>query len=508
MSALHHSSEWQQPRRRRRLAFAITAATVGFAAWALTFHLLVPQKEDPDEGVYLMVARLLNAGYPRSSFVFDQFWLFPQAIGFAFRIFGDSLAVGRLTMVAFSLAGLLGMAVLSRLLGARCGTLAFLIGVIEPYYLLQSRFVMSDVPGAVCVVWAAVTMAEFTRQNRRCWLGASGALTAAALIIKPLTICFAVALGSWLIIHRLREGKGVQPRIRNVAADLAVFLAVGCMVAVPFVDLTNLPGEFQRTVFSHLLEGRQDSPGVLRRLQGPRDFIARCFMWLPFAAIGLAEARRCARGLADTLLIGELGSMALLAEFPPWQNHYTLLSPFVAVFAAVGIENGWRAVLHVSREGARSLPEGQRPEYPTWTTGCFRLGVATWILSSPWLFYNDLKVLNGPANDLSRVTTYLREKTGPGSFVLPDHAMITYLADRPMPPSAMNLPLPRTFATFDEGRTQFERVMTDYNIAAVVFMSQYKADPNFVAWLAERFPVYQLIPGDSPENTAHVFTRR
>jgi hypothetical protein len=39
-------------------------------------------------------------------------------------------------------------------------------------------------------------------------------------------------------------------------------------------------------------------------------------------------------------------------------------------------------------------------------------------------------------------------------------------------------------------------------------MSQYKADPNFVAWLAERFPVYQLIPGDSPENTAHVFTRR
>src|SRR6266700_3352570 len=76
--------------------------TAVFAAWYLTTNLMRPQLGSRDEGVYLMVARLLDYGYPHTAFFFDQLFGFPQILAYVFRIFGDSAQSGRFTVVAFS----------------------------------------------------------------------------------------------------------------------------------------------------------------------------------------------------------------------------------------------------------------------------------------------------------------------------------------------------------------------------------------------------------------------
>src|SRR5690348_14714507 len=93
------------PRRRHPTSamtvYAPVVLLLTIAGLYLFLHLMVPQKEDPDEGAYLTVARLLNLGQPHSSFSFDQFWLFPQLLAWTAQIFGDSLGTGRILVVIF-----------------------------------------------------------------------------------------------------------------------------------------------------------------------------------------------------------------------------------------------------------------------------------------------------------------------------------------------------------------------------------------------------------------------
>lgn len=497
-------------RHSKQIFFGMVVLALAVAASYLCFKLMVPQKEDPDEGDYLMVARLLNAGHPYGDFSFDQFWMFPETLALAFRIFGDSLRVGRVTVVIFSLAGLLGMFLLARRLGGRwAAPLAILFGVIEPYYLAQSRIAVSDIPCVVCVIWAAVGMAEFCRRDQRLWLGLSGALVAAALVFKPLTVAFATALSAWLVVHRTEWRRGrPQVKLRDLIIDLGVFAVPGILIAAPFVNLADLPDEFRRTVFAHWLESQHNAPGFLQRLQGLLKFLSRAFMWLPFAVAGVLRGMRRAPGLTVALAAGELFSAGLLVQFPPWDNHYTLLSPILIVFAVVGIDEGMvmlRQKLRLAGQLRRESPMSYAPN--RFAETYFPWAVAVWLLSLPWLTYTNLRVFNEPVNDLAMVTSYLKRNTAPGSYLLTDNAIIVYSADRLMPPLAMNLPFEGTFDLHTNAHDELERVISRSPVTAIVLTSDYAQNPELISWIKERFPFSKLLPGDSLETTARVFTQ-
>ena len=457
-----------------------------------------------------MVARLLNNGQSYSSFSFDQFWMFPQILALAFRIFRDSLGVGRAVVVAFSLIGLLGMAVLARQLGAGLlAAVAVLVGVTEPYYLAQSRVALSDVPGVACIVWALVCMAQFCWEDRRRWLWLSGALTAAALVIKPLTVVFAGVIGAWLILHRMRwRDHRLELQFSALCWDAVAFASPGILVAAPFVNLFDPAGEVHRTVFAHWLESRHDAPAMIRRLHGLLDFLARTFMWLPFVVAGILSAPRTARSLAIALVTGELGSAVLLLQFPPWPNHYTLLSPVLTVLAVVGMSRAVVTLKQRFKAGRDDSGEfsGDRPNKFLAMTVSFGAGI--WLISVPWLGYNNLEVLNEPANDLTGLKAYLQHHSAPQTFWLSDNAIIPYSANRLMPPSAINLAFPRTFQAYATGRDELEKVINHNAIAGIALTSPNPLDPKLVSWIRTQFPIAKVVPGDSLETTAHVFTRK
>src|SRR6266404_3182300 len=122
---------------RRRLTVGLVAmTTIGLAVWCLLPNNVIAHDTELDEGVYLMVGRLLHRGYETHVFFFDQFWLFPKIIAAAFGLFGDALIAARLIVFVFSLLGLLGVAALTYQLGGRsiAAMAAILIGALNPIY--------------------------------------------------------------------------------------------------------------------------------------------------------------------------------------------------------------------------------------------------------------------------------------------------------------------------------------------------------------------------------------
>jgi hypothetical protein len=466
------------------------------AAYYFTINLMLPDSADPDEGVYLMVARLLEHGQPYHVFFFDQFWLFPQVLAFAFHWFGDSAVTGRLTIVAFSLGGLLAMALLTRQLGAKwAAPLVILAGAVNHYYLTQSRFTMTDVPSLALMLWALVTMLAFTTRGQRGWLACSGALAAASFLVKPLTVGFGVALGVWLLAHRIRRTQGHwQIEWRALLVDLGVFGGAGLLLAAPFVNLFDLPGEFQRTIGFHWDEKDWYAPQLALRQFGLVSFVAENRMWWVLALGGVLASLRRVPLRVTPLLVGELLSAYVLLDLPPFWHHYTLLAPILMVLVAVGLQAGVVGLLHLSRAlfvRARRPLIQPRLAFELCAAVLALAGLVLWVHDLPSLVHYNARALNERAHNADAVVQYLERTTAPGDYLISDNVMIIYLADRLMPPPAMNLPYESTFRFAPESQAKLLESVTRYPVTAIVVTGPYKHNSKLMDWIETNFPLQE-----------------
>ena len=490
--------------RRVLLVLGIALAT-GLAAWYLMPDAVVSRRRDIDEGVYLMVARLLNRGYSSSTFFFDQFWLFPRTLVEVFRWFGDSLVVARLTVFGFSLVGLIGMALLSYQVGARwTAPVAILCGAVEPIYLRQSREVIADVPSAACLIWSLVFLLAFQKRGRRLWLVASGAWAGASLIIKPVAIGFAIAFVVLLFIRRARrEADGPRFDVAGLTIDLLVFVAAGAIVAAPFADLLHPIEEYRRTICFHLAERNWLVSTAMDRWSALLGFTRRNIPWLAFAAAGIA-ALRPFRAAVSVLLAGELISTAILLQLPPWMNHYTLLVPVLIVFSIIGLERGVIAL-------KQTIADLRRDRAITSRRLLAMIFVAALLITCadlPWIVRYDRRALHPPPDGLEAVVRYLQENTDPGDYLLSDDVMMPYLANRLVPPSAINLSFAATFKFDQTSGTRLETTLRQYSVAGIIASARYLRNPRLMSWIEANFPASTTIRADDTDRViAHIYRR-
>jgi len=479
--------------RRVLLVLGIILAT-GFAAWYLMPDAVVSRRRDIDEGVYLMVARLLNRGYSSSIFFFDQFWLFPKTLAQVFRWFGDSLIAARLTVFGFSLVGLIGMALLSYQIGARwAAPLAILCGAVEPIYLRQSREVVADVPGAACLIWSLIFLLVFQKRGRRLWLAVSGAWAGATLIIKPLAIGFAIAFVVLLFIRRARrEADGLRFDAAGLTIDLLVFVAAGTIAAAPFVDLLHPVDEYRRTIGFHLAERNWLAPTTIERWSALLGFARRNIPWLAFAAVGIAALRPFTVA-GSVVLAGELISIAILLQLPPWMNHYTLLIPVLIVFSVIGVERGVIALKQTIADLRcdRAITDSKRL--------LAMIFVAALLLACadlPWIVRYDRRLLHPPPGSLEAVVRHLQENTNPDDYLLSDDVIMPYLANRLVPPSAINLSFAATFKFDQTSGTRLETTVCRYSVAGIIASARYLRNPRLMSWIEANFPASTTVRAD------------
>lgn len=496
----------------RALCYALVLlALLALAFFYFRINLMLPESADPDEGVYLIVARLLNYGYGYNSFYFDQFWLFPQILAFAFRLFGDTVETGRLTIVVFSLGGLLALARLARQIGFPwAAPFVILFGAVNHYYLTQSRYAMSDVPSMALMLWALVTLLRYTARKQRLWLVVSGALCAGSMLIKPLAVGFIVPLGIWLIAARVERNQGTWCfQWRAFLTDGLVMVVGGILLAAPFVDLFDLHGEFMRTVGFHWDEKDWYAPQLALRQLGLISFAAENRMWLGLAALGALVALLKAPLRAVPLLIAEGVSVLVLVQLPPWWHHYTLLTPVLTLFAGIGAAAGLGVIVQTVRSWkTRGTWERKQLLYRAAVGTFFFFAMALWLHDAPILVQYNLAALNERAHDTTRLVRELRKNYSPGSFFVSDNTIVLFQAGMLMPPSAINLPYESTFRFSALSRDKLYESVTQYPIAAVVVTGPYKHNTKLMHWFETQFPEFtEAGGGESNTVSATIFRR-
>lgn len=477
----------------RTIAYGI--AVVGALGLALAYfriNLMLPETVDPDEGVYLIVARLLNHGFGYNTFYFDQFWLFPQILAFAFRLFGDSAQTGRMTVVVFSLGGLAALVVLARQMGFQwAGPFVILFGAINHYYLSQSRYAMTDVPSIAIMLWALVTMQCFVASKRRAWLALSGALCAGSLLIKPLAVGFVIPLGVWLIAARMERARGAwQFHLRAFLADALVMLCGGILLAAPFVDLFDLYGEFMRTVGFHWDEKDWYAPQLAQRGLGLVSFISENRMWLGFATFGLYLSVSKKPLAALPVLAAEIISALVLMQLPPWWHHYALLAPVLILFVGIGTVGGIGILVRAFRR--LWLRDAWDPKHIASSAlggAAFCFAIALWLHDAPQLARYNIVVLNERGMDTTRLVRDLKENFPRGAFLLSDDPMALYRAGKLIPPSAINLPYESTFRFSALSQQKLYESVTAYNVAAIIVTGPYKHNRKLMHWIETQFPL-------------------
>lgn len=467
--------------------------------YAINFGVI--QFGDPDEGAYLGVARLLNHGYAYGQFFFDQFPLFPQLLALAFRIAGDNVSSARAMILIFAALGLVAIALLTRTAGTRAASLlAVGLTALHPFYLTFSRYTMSEVPGAALAFWALVVVSPFDQPRSRRRLALAAMLLTASVLIKPLAIGLVFPLFAWVVWTRIERGESrIRVHWRPLLVDGIVFAAVCLVTALPFLGL-RLGNEFRETVVFHEQELGARGPEFQLGLNGLGKFLQDSLGWLGLFGLGAAALTRRTPLFFLPLLAGNLITLGLLLQLPPFSHHYTLLVPTLSIVAALGLEQGVRELYNAWRAITAWLRNAEQNRVRLRGLALATLGVLAFILvgiAAPQVAAQDRAILERARRNDDAVIAFLAQHTHPNDFVLSDDPIVVYLAGCLLPPSGINLAYVSTFEIDRNAFARLSQTMHAYPLQAVVATGEYHRNPTLIHWLEATFPIQREVDGGS-----------
>lgn len=435
----------------------------------------------------MLSARLLNRGHAFDTIFYDQFALLPQYIAMAFRIGGDNLLSARLAILLSAAFGLTGLAALARRLSGRVAAVAVIpLTILHAHYLMVARYTIGEAPALACAIWALVLVVLYRASRRRVWLGIASALFCAAVLFKPMVIGLMPALAILVLsVHTTRASRGLRVKWRALGIDLVLSVTIALGIAAPFVGLTDLAGEFERTAGFHFTQSPAYAESFDTHLDALWAWLYTSRAWLGLAALGLVMCLRAQTLLSLALVIGELGMVWLLLLLPPFPHHYALLVPALTLFAACGLQEGVTALGQRAR-GART---NRRASLTAISLALIFIGALSWsVLKFDSIVSDTAHVFAERWIDRRALVTYLRRNTLPDAYVLSDDPKVIYLADRQVPPSAVLLLYDTTFDVLPDALARFQNSAAQYNVQAVVVTGAYRRHAALLHWIEQAYP--------------------
>jgi len=317
--------------RLRISTWAAVAVGIGFALTELI--MLDGRIRDYDEGVYWATIRALARGEPMFSAVFASS---PPGFYYAvlpFYLAVHSLASLRAGVLLLCLTGLAATYVLGRLLAGDLGGLAaVLLATTTSVYWHESTVLQADGPSvALSTVAVALSVVALRTEGRtRDALAAAGGM---ALAFSVGTKFFGVVAALPIAIVLLGASRG---RGRLVTA--AVLGGVFGLLILLLPVIGSPEAAYKQLIVSHLRAGEVLHLGIGRNIGylGLRNE-------LPLEALGLGGALlaliRRDRSVVMPLAWAFLSLIAFLAYEPIFPHHLVLLTPSLALLAAVGVAN-------------------------------------------------------------------------------------------------------------------------------------------------------------------------
>jgi len=452
--------------------------TVITAAGFLTLQLWLIHagSRDYDEGVYWQSIRAMLRGEPLFRSVFASQ---PPAFYYVllpFYAISHSLGALRLTVLCFAIAGIAAIYLGGRLVA---GPAAALVAVIllagSPLYIQEAAIVQADMPAvAMMVVAVAIMIAANRQQGRRASILAmlAGLAFATALGLKLLAAVAVVPLLLYLLMPRRRP--------LRVIAGFAAGTVLGVLIIL-IPAFASPSTAYDDLVAGHLLAGQATHAGItanLRQLLQPRE--------LPLIVLAVAGSlvgvvRRDPRILAP-LAWSIAATAAVLAYQPLFPHHLLLLTPALALTAAVGFDvvTSWRPA---------------------------RVGVAAAVVTVVAVIglgfgFRDAQRSLIPNGHGAGLAAAVRPATKPGDYVISDNPFAVALAGRDVPGPLVDTSHERTLAGLLTV-ADLDAARVNYSVKVVLTDGgRLQSVPGFSDWLATHYHLVGSVGRDAYLYTA------
>ncbi len=473
-----------------------------------------------DEGVYLASLRAMRAGYSLFTPIFSSqppffLWsLYPFV-----WLFGPTFPGARAGVVCFSLLGILAIYLLARRLGGPwVGSAAAFLLACDHFYLIQSQTLQADGPSVALMIVAVAAAATIQRWP---WQAAliSGVATALAILEKLFAVVAIVPIVLLFLSHLIafertqksndpsnhpqasHTGRGValqlrlpQRQTRTHAGILASAYLLGgtlttFLIFLPY--LGQLHTAYQQIIAFHLAASQSFASTLNQNLQ---IILISSVSEYPLALLafsGLVIGLLRRRWHVLTAGIWTLASLVLLLRQEPlFSHHLVLFVPGLVLTAALGLMPSPETIQAELSALQRTLHRLHLPP------GALKTLVAALpvLLVVGVLSLNLRTNLNHPpgmppteATQLLQVANDLRMFTSSQQTVITDDQYIAMLANRNVPPEAVDTSAVRIttgYLTTD----QVIAIARQPQVGAVLFYSgRFDHLPGLRAWVQQHF---------------------
>jgi hypothetical protein len=451
------------PSARRSLLLEGIALGGLVVAQVLLFGRLVGADTDYDEGVYLTSLDALEHGQKLGEDVFapqpPAWYLLLRLISLAGA---DSVRGFHIGMVVVAIVTCLAAYLLGRsLAGPVAGLAAAALLTVAPPFPLYAHRVLADIPPlAVCLL--ALWLAWEANERRSPTAAASaGAVFALALALKPTA---ALALPSFLILLLWERSARRRVALWAVAGGAAVGVAF-------FVAYRDVIGPLWESVVTYHQDAR-DTPAVVDNTHELVTFLnwRTPFAWLVVAGLiaSIALLRRRQLQPVWALWLWAVLSVAFLAYHRPLHDNHLLLLPVVLAVPA-GIALG-----AVAQRARRQV---------------LAVGALALVLAAGYVQQQRRVVLDDVPEEpeLVAAAETLQRVTGPNDFVVSDHSIVPFLADRRVPGPLVDTASLR-FETGSLTSAKVLRELEKWDVKAVVVGRAFTGQPALLRGLERRYP--------------------
>ncbi|MGQ9626485.1 MAG: ArnT family glycosyltransferase [Anaerolineae bacterium] len=426
---------------------------------------------DYDEGVYMMSARLLCAGY-RLDVPSLSMPLFLASIALAFKMAGSTGTVGRLVVLMYSLLGILAMAFLARKTAERlAGLFASLMLAFSAEFYFNATRCMGEIPAISLDILSFYLAILYWQSGRRLWLMLAGLTLALSLANKPLTP-FLTLLLALICLSRPGEKKRIWVDLLALVLSFLIPLALIWFIwgAETFVQVIAF---FQAAKKAYPVE-------ITASFSIFSVYLYANLGLFPLALYGLIFSGQ----KRHPGIWGALGWFCLafitLMWYTPLQRHlFIILTPPLALLAGIGVEEMFRwmreRILSLKRAGAFFL-------------GFAALSFYIWHWPTTQAEVEKMKVQIAQGWREQAAIDFLRLYSRPEDFVISDDQMLPFLAERNVPPPLTDTSKVRLSVgqpTLEELKTLTE----EYKPAAILFWSERFSTyrPDYEKWVEERY---------------------
>jgi hypothetical protein len=483
-----NSGKGLQKRRDTLGKWALSVLVVLFVLWQANH--LEGFNWGYDEGVHLMIARLVWSGYrPYSEVSATQGPLFVYSVALGFGLLGTSAAACRLVTVFYAVIGLIAVALAARELGGwLSGLSAVVLLMLAPEFGRLSKAAMADVPAISMASLAILSSLRYLTTGRRRWLILSGLTFGLGCLIK-LAIAPAL-LPLCLAIFGLHTYSGRPRSWRAFANDLLTVLAMTMLPILLCLWISDHRAAYEQLVILRLQAGRAFPLDAAANARWIGDYLTDNIGLSILAVWGtlLLLTRRSPQ--AVIVLIWALAILLALTFHSPLFFHHMsyLLFPMAILGGCIAGDLAERL---------------RRPRKPVAWRRCglllTDLGIVMgYAFTLPATVRDHRTLLAAPGTTLQMdAAHFISNVTWPDDWVITDDQAVTFWAERNVPPPLAETSFLRISGDWLTDQ-QLIALTEEYKPWAIASLSgRFALLPHYLDWVREHYRLVKSYDEDT-----------